>query len=78
MVFAAEKTAACFYGIIRGSAFESHYFPGKIIYYCSEVSMNYIRLNEKEISNYIGDSRIFHRGRMYFLTSLWKMYRLMS
>ncbi|NLX75851.1 MAG: DEAD/DEAH box helicase [Clostridiaceae bacterium] len=28
--------------------------------------MNYIRLNEKEISNYIGDSRIFHRGRMYF------------
>ena len=28
--------------------------------------MNYTRLNEREISNYIGDPRIYHRGRMYF------------
>lgn len=28
--------------------------------------MNYLRLSEREISNYIGDPTIFHRGRMYF------------
>jgi len=28
--------------------------------------MNYIRLTEREISNYIGDPTVYHRGRMYF------------
>ena len=28
--------------------------------------VNYLRLNEREIRNHIGDARIYHRGRMYF------------
>lgn len=28
--------------------------------------MNYLRLNEREIGNYIGDPTVYHRGRMYF------------
>lgn len=38
--------------------------------------MNYLRLNEREISNYIGDSRIYHRGHMYFLNRFVEDVRL--
>ena len=32
--------------------------------------MNYLKLTDKEIRDYIGDPSIFHRGRMYFFNGL--------
>lgn len=34
--------------------------------------MNYLRLSEREISNYVGDAKIYHRGRMYFFNKFVK------